>query len=383
MFYISGHGFGHASRTIEVINAWLARQPDLRVIVRTSAVRWLFERTVRDGLKIGPPRADPGVFFETVDVDPGMVQVDSLRLDVDKSVQRARAFMTNFARYVAAEAAWLQSVGARLVVADVPPLGVAAAHRAGVPAVVLSNFTWDWIYSAYPGTGDIAAAMGEAYAGATLALRLPMHGGFDTFRSIVDVPFIARRSARAPEETRRRLGLPLDQQLVLVSFGGYGLGELNLEALGALDGFVVIVSGHAQHSSGLPRLPLGRRGSVLPFDEVGMYAAGFRYEDLVRAVDIVVSKPGYGIIAECLANDTALLYTPRGHFIEYDVLVAAMPRFLRVARIDHADLFAGRWGGPLAALVAEPDPPERPAVNGAEVAVDLLSTMGPGGADRP
>ena len=50
----------------------------------------------------------------------------------------------------------------------------------------------------------------------------------------------------------------------------------------------------------------------------------------MRAADVVVTKPGYGIIAECLANDTALLYTVRGHFIEYDVLVAAMPRFLRV-----------------------------------------------------
>ena len=72
-----------------------------------------------------------------------------------------------------------------------------------------------------------------------------------------------------------------------------------------------------------------------------MYAAGCRYEDLVRAVDVVVTKPGYGIIAECLANDTALLYTSRGHFIEYDVLVAAMPHFLRARYIGHADLFAG------------------------------------------
>ncbi len=62
-----------------------------------------------------------------------------------------------------------------------------------------------------------------------------------------------------------------------------------------------------------------------------MYAAGLRYEDVVRAVDVVVTKPGYGIIAECLANDTALLYTSRGHFIEYDVLTRDAPRFLRTA----------------------------------------------------
>ena len=35
---------------------------------------------------------------------------------------------------------------------------------------------------------------------------------------------------------------------------------------------------------------------------------------LVGAADAVVSKPGYGIISECIANETAILYTSRGHF---------------------------------------------------------------------
>ena len=54
--------------------------------------------------------------------------------------------------------------------------------------------------------------------------------------------------------------------------------------------------------------------------------------------DVVVTKPGYGIISECLANDTALLYTDRGHFIEYDVLVArdAALRALRLPAAGRA-----------------------------------------------
>ncbi len=107
-----------------------------------------------------------------------------------------------------------------------------------------------------------------------------------------------------------------------------------------------------------------------------MYARGLRYEDLVRAVDVVVSKPGYGIISECTANDTALLYTSRGHFVEYDVLVAAMPRFLRCRFIDHDDLFAGRWAAHLDALLEMPPPPESPATNGADVAARRLVVFG-------
>ena len=37
-----------------------------------------------------------------------------------------------------------------------------------------------------------------------------------------DIPFIARRSTREREETRRALGLPGDRPVVLASFGAYG-----------------------------------------------------------------------------------------------------------------------------------------------------------------
>ena len=39
------------------------------------------------------------------------------------------------------------------------------------------------------------------------------------------------------------------------------------------------------------------------------------------AADVVVSKPGYGIVSECIVNGAALLYTSRGRFAEYDVFV--------------------------------------------------------------
>jgi L-arabinokinase len=114
--------------------------------------------------------------------------------------------------------------------------------------------------------------------------------------------------------------------------------------------------------------------ALLPgmIDENAMYESGYRYEDLVRAVDVVVSKPGYGIISECLANDTALLYTSRGDFREYQVLVDAMPKFLRCGFISHADLFAGQWAPHLDALLAQPEPPTRPPTNGSDVTADML-----------
>jgi hypothetical protein len=140
-----------------------------------------------------------------------------------------------------------------------------------------------------------------------------------------------------------------------------------------IEGYRVVMSSRtplAGHGPGSPSA-----GALVWLDESAMYARGYRYEDLVRACDVVVTKPGYGIISECAANDTAILYTSRGHFIEYDVLVAGMGRYVRAAYIDHDDLFAGRWGRHLDRLLAHPAPPERARVDGAEVAADLLLRM--------
>ena len=341
-FYISGHGFGHASRSIEVINALVDQQPGARVVIRSEVAPWLVARTVR-----------PGVTLEPAPCDTGVVQLDSLTLDEAATLARARAFMATFPARVAREVAWLKGIGATMVVADLPPLGIAAAHAAGLPALALGNFTWDWIYAGYDGSGDLVDLIGEVYRYTTLALRLPMWGGFATMPKIVDLPFVARRSSREPMAVRDALGLPRDQRLVLASFGGYGVDGLNVAALRQTEGYRILLPGD--------------------IDEAAMYGMGLRYEDLVHAVDVVVTKPGYGIISECVANQTALLYTSRGHFVEYDVLVAAMPRFLRTAFIDHAQLFSGHWRAPLDALLAQPAPPEQPATNGADVAAQLIT----------
>jgi L-arabinokinase len=85
-----------------------------------------------------------------------------------------------------------------------------------------------------------------------------------------------------------------------------------------------------------------------------------------------VTKPGYGIVSECIANETAILYTPRGHFPEYDVLVEEMPKYLRAAAISQDDLLSGEWESALRKLLAQPKPKKKAETNGAEVAADAL-----------
>jgi len=340
-FYISGHGFGHASRSIELIRALTRKQPELRVTVKTLAPSWLFERVT-------------GVTYQRFEADVGITQTDSVTIDIADTTSRARDFYRDFDSRVDDEAASLRAADTRLVLGDVPPLAHAAAARAGVPSIAVSNFTWDWIYERYATFEDAAPgviqAVRDAYRECTLALRLPMHGGFASMSRVVDIPMIARRSTRGRAETRRAAGVPDDRPFVLASFSGYGL-DVPFDQIARAEGLTVVSSPFA------PAPPL-------------------EYEDLVAAADVVISKPGYGIISECVANETPLLYTSRGQFAEYDVFVAEMPRVLRCRFMPQDDMRAGRWREHIDALLAQSDPPERARIDGAEVAAGLVLNAG-------
>jgi hypothetical protein len=353
VFYVSGHGFGHASRSIELIRALMTRRPDARVVVRTAAPRRLFEATCAPKpwrKRVADAHAST-IDVQAFEADTGIVQVDSLRLDEEETVRQAARFYATFDRRVAGEAELLQRERADVVIGDIPPLAFAAAARAGVPSVAVGNFTWDWIYSIYPAFDRLAPhvlpAIRRAYATATRALRLPLHGGFEPMASATrDIPFIARRSARDFADTRRALGLNADRPIVLPSFGAYG-ADLPIEWLKRSDRFTII-------------------------EPVQDPPHGLLYQDLVAAADVVVSKPGYGIVSECIANGTALLYTSRGRFVEYDVFVEEMPRVLRCRYISQEELLAGRWADAVDALLAQAPPPEQPRVDGGDVAADAV-----------
>lgn len=365
VFYISGHGFGHAARSIEVINAVLARRPETRIGVRTSAPRWLFDLTVKGK-----------VAFSTLECDTGVVQIDALNLDEADTIRRAAAFHSDLVTRAASETRVLRELGAGLIVGDIPPLAFAVGAAAGIPSVGLGNFTWDWIYGEYPRVRlapSLLPAIRGAYAKASMALRLPMSAGFDSFSNVKDVPFIARHASRSREDVCKLLKLPSDKPIVLASFGGYGLPGLETDALAKFKKYTVVTTANLPIGRARKETPAAeRKGSFISVNEEGMYDSGVRYEDLVAAAEAVVTKPGYGIISECIANDAAVLYASRGHFPEYDILVEEMPKHLRTAFISHDDLFAGKWESHLDKLLAQPKPKKKPETDGADVAADLL-----------
>ena len=360
VFFISGHGFGHASRDVEVLNAFGRLRPDVRLIIRSAVSPRLLRRTLTVNYELRPGACDTGI-----------VQATSVSQDDAATVREATAFYETFDDRIATETQALAGDGVRLIVGDIAPLAFEVADRLGVPSIALGNFTWDWIYEQHPGFLEegaaILPALRRAYGLATRAMALPFSAGFEVFPRIEHTPLVARLPTYSRADARATLGLPLDRPIALLSFGGYGLASLDLRTLDCLDRWTVLTTDQSTSST------TGAPAHVRFIREDDLTGSGVRYEDMVAAADVVVTKPGYGIISECIAGGTGMLYTSRGQFREYDVLVREIPRYLRCRFISQADLFAGRWLDALEEVRSMPSPPERLEPTGASWIARALS----------
>jgi hypothetical protein len=336
-----------------VLRALRVRRPDQKMVLRSPLARWFFDFNLGGGVETAPCQLDVGV-----------VQADSLSPDLEATQRAYAAIDRHAARLLEGEVAAAAPHRPALVFADIPALAFDVAARLGVPGVAMTNFSWDWIYADYardlPAFTPLIARLRASYGRSSLLLRLPLHGDLSAFARIRDLPLVARRATVAAADVRARLRLPVGHRLVLMSFGGLGL---ELPVVPRLAGVTFIAAG----TSAAP--------NVHAIPHADMTAAGVRYEDLVGACDAVMTKPGYGIVAECIANETPIVYTERGRFAEYPILVAGIAAHLPNAFIASADLRAGRWATALEAAFGQPRRAPAIPIDGAEVAAEILAGM--------
>ena len=104
---------------------------------------------------------------------------------------------------------------------DIAPLGIAAAKRAGIPSVLVENFTWDWIYRGY--LGQCSALSGQIDYLRDLFSQADYHIQSEPICSPQPCDLVVRpvaRSLNAPERIRQRFFCTPEQKLVLVTMGG-------------------------------------------------------------------------------------------------------------------------------------------------------------------
>ena len=318
--------------------------------MRTPAPAWLFHAPV---------------VYSQRSIDVGILQRDSLDMDLTETLGACRDLHRRFPQLIEQESAYVAKHDIGLVVGDIPPLGFEVAARSSIPSVAISNFVWSWIYRAYvchrPGFLPLIEEMERFYSTTTLALTLPYSCNMDVFPRQEPIPWIARTSNLTKAEARKAFELPQAAVIVLLSFGGFGMDRLPWNILRDLRDFFFVTTGKSKQID----------GNVLILPNVQRH-----YEDLVRAVDVVVTKPGYGIVADAIAHQVAVLYTERGDFPEYPRLVEALNDCATATFIPQRELLSGNLAPYLTSLLQKernwPAVPLAGATVGAEKIVTLL-----------
>jgi UDP-N-acetylglucosamine:LPS N-acetylglucosamine transferase len=100
-----------------------------------------------------------------------------------------------------------------------------------------------------------------------------------------------------------------------------------------------------------------------------------QYVDLVRAADVIVSKPGYGIVADVIRHQVPLLYTDRGDFAEYPYLVKALEDCATADYIPQEDLIFANLTPYLNRLLTKERHWPAVSINGASVASEKLLSL--------
>jgi len=356
-YYITAHGYGHGTRSCDVLRALHRLYPEQPVIVTTDLPR--------DFLNSRLTGCD-NLTFRQGAFDVGLVQKDSIQSDLFQTLEKLEALYAREEALIEQEQRFIEENNVGLVVADIPAIPLAAAQRSSLHNIAIGNFSWDWIYEAYvpqnPRWKFFVEKFRSVYAKTDLLLRLPFAPPMEQFPNRKDIPLLASPGISQREKMATLSGANSNKPWVLLSFTSLDLSFRSLENIRAHNDyeFFCVEPLHFKNSS---------------IHSISRNAVAFA--DILASCDIVISKPGFGLVSECIVNRKPLIYSDRGDFAEYPYLVEGIEKYLRNVHLPSEQLYAGDFFQALEKIKSAPEPSGHLASGGAElIARELIRSGG-------
>lgn len=298
--------------------------------------------------------------------DVGLIQNDPLREDLPRTLQALRGLMPFPSEEIKATAEMISSLGCRLVICDIAPIGIAVAREAGVPSVLIENFLWDWIYEGYleqePALQEYVDYTRDLYASVDYHIQTdPVCHRWD---ACLTTPPISR-SPRLPDgAVRQRLSIPSQTKIVVITMGGVRYEYDFFNQLYRSPEWHFIIPGGGEQMQTVKNV------TVMPWQ------SDLYHPDLIHTADLVVGKVGYSTLAECYHAGVPFGYIGRSVFRESPVLAAYVEAEMAGAPIAVPALESGEWLKSVPQLLAMPRAERRSQVGADQVARLIISLDG-------
>ena len=316
---ITAHGFGHAARALAVMEE-LAKLTEIKLTIASQVPEWFLRSSFAGSFSLFP-----------IQTDVGLVQKSPLDQDIPETLKALAEYYPVRRETVRSLAEAFSECS--LVICDIAPAGILAARESGIPSVLIENFTWDWIYegysSLYPGLESFIKYIKEVNDLANY--RIQTTPVCEQVACDLIVSPVARSVRESRESVRHALNVYQDQQMVLVSMGGIGIGQLALDRLLEKRDIIFVISGFKGEIVNTPNLRfLGSDTTIF-------------HPDLVNASDAVIGKVGYSTLAEVYHADVPFGYVSRQDFRESGPLVSFIRKEMRGLEISSKAFWEGEW----------------------------------------
>jgi len=321
-YFISPHGFGHAARAAAVMEAMAELAPATCFDIFTGIPSWFFEDTLPCGFDYHP-----------LLTDIGLSQKNAFETDLDETQRQLDAFLPFNHATVLSTAKKMNRLGCTLVICDIAPLGIVAAGQAGIPSVLVENFTWDWIYAGYlkdrPRMASHVNYLKRIFETADIHIQTaPVCK--PAAADLTTLP-VSRKVKTAKPKLKARLGLTLHEKTVVISSGGIPQTYGFLEKLKDHKKVRFIIPGGSKTAQTCDNLVL------LP------HHSAYYHPDLVNLSDAVVGKAGYSTLAEVYHSGVPFGYIQRRDFRESAKLAAFIKNRMPCIGIEEPEFHDGSW----------------------------------------
>ena len=311
-YFVSGHGFGHISRSFEIIKELLKN--DIQIFLFTSRLDFLKNFT------------HPNLFLYSAITDIGMIQTSSIDMDLSATKTAILNFELNKNKLIEYLSSIIKLHNPNYIVSDISSFPFLLAKRFNIPSIFIGNFTWDFIYKNYsnidPFFEEYSEKLSEEYGLCDRGYVLPFNCPITSVPNLKKIGLVGRKPTHTKESARKLLNFKDNYHYLLLSFGAYGLDSNKFNFKNLDENIFLVVSGLDNFNG----------KNVVHFNDI-------YYPDLLIACDAVLTKPGYGILSEAYNTNCPIIYTDRGDFIEYKYLLEAMNDYHNSVYISQEELF--------------------------------------------
>lgn len=327
--YTSSHGWGHNVRTTALLNELY----DYPLEIVTTAPDWLITSSLHN------KRKKP-LTIRTLLTDPGAIQHDPFNIDIDKSIEAWEKIFNNLDTVLKEEVELLKSKGQiKLILSDISFFGQLVAEQLHVPSVCVATFDWAFIYrdfyQSHPAIENLINKVQEISARFDYCL-IPgtMCRPLSIGQKQIEFNWGSRKPTLFRTEIRKKLGLSIFMDAILLSFGGFQLRQLPPKAWERFKQYEFFVL--------LPKKDCVNEPApnvhFLPSEEwSGMHV------DLVDSVDVVFGKVGYGLCSEVLHCKKPFLSVHRDGNREETTIKKQLVRAIPFREITQQQFMNGDW----------------------------------------